>query len=146
MFDKPPLARAIVRFLQAKVASLIVRMHNKMGASQSAADCIFCKIAQGQIASTKLLDDDFCFAIADVRPQSPKHFLVIPKQHIQNISQCQDAQMLGRLFQAATALAKQEGLDKGFRLVVNTGDDGGQTVHHLHIHVLGGRFMTWPPG
>jgi histidine triad (HIT) family protein len=121
-------------------------MHNKMAASQGAVDCIFCKIAAGQIPSTKLMDDDFSFAIADLRPQSPKHFLVIPKEHVANISQFEDAPKLGRLFQAATALAKKEGLEKGFRLVVNTGDDGGQTVHHLHIHVLGGRFMTWPPG
>jgi len=117
-----------------------------MAADQSNAECIFCKMASGQMATTKLIDDDFCFGIADIRPQAPKHFLVIPKEHCANITQCDDPNKIGRLFQAATALAKQEGLEKGFRLVVNTGNDGGQTVHHLHIHVLGGRFMTWPPG
>jgi histidine triad (HIT) family protein len=146
MFDKPPVAHAIVRFLQVKLASWFVRVHNKMAAPQTTADCIFCKMADGQMATTKLIDDDFCFAIADIRPQSPKHFLVIPKEHFANITQCPDPSMIGRLFQAATTVAKKEGLEKGFRLVVNTGDDGGQTVHHLHIHVLGGRFMTWPPG
>jgi histidine triad (HIT) family protein len=108
-------------------------------------DCIFCKIDKGEIPSTKLHDDDVCFAIADVRPQAPKHLLVIPKEHIANIKDA-PAELIGKLFQSATKMAAQEGLDKGFRLVVNTGDDGGQTVHHLHIHVLGGRFMTWPPG
>jgi len=146
MFAKPSLARAILRFLQATLASWFVRVQNKMAGSQTKADCIFCKMADGQMATTKLIDNDFCFAVADIRPQSPKHFLVIPKEHVDNITQCPDAQKIGRLFQAATGLAKQEGLEKGFRLVVNTGNDGGQTVHHLHIHVLGGRFMTWPPG
>ena len=116
-----------------------------MAENGSTVDCIFCKIGSGQIASKKLLDEDFCFAIHDVRPQAPKHFLVIPRQHIANIIEA-ETQLIGDLFGQATRLAKQEGLDPGFRLVVNTGDDGGQTVHHLHIHVLGGRFMTWPPG
>jgi histidine triad (HIT) family protein len=146
MFPKPFVSRAIVRFLKEKIGSLILRMHNQMTDPQSTDECIFCKIAQGKAEATKLAEDDFCFAIVDKHPQSPKHFLVIPKEHIRNISQCQDAQKLGRLFMAATELAKRQGLEKGFRLVVNTGNDGGQTVYHLHIHVLGGRFMTWPPG
>ncbi len=109
------------------------------------ADCIFCKIDKGEIPANKLHEDDLCFAIADMRPQAPKHLLVIPKVHVANIKDA-EPELIGKLFQSATKLAAQEGLDKGFRLVVNTGDDGGQTVHHLHIHVLGGRFMTWPPG
>jgi histidine triad (HIT) family protein len=115
-------------------------------ADKSTADCIFCKISNGEIPATKLWDDDYCFAIADMRPQAPKHLLLIPKEHVANITEVEEPAFLGRLFQAASRLAKEQGLADGFRLVVNTGNDGGQTVYHLHIHVLGGRFMTWPPG
>ena len=115
-------------------------------ADTTTLNCIFCKIAQGEIPAPKLWDDDYCFAIADMRPQAPKHLLLIPKEHVANITEVEDPTFLGRLFQAASRLAKQEGLADGFRFVVNTGNDGGQTVYHLHIHILGGRFMTWPPG
>jgi histidine triad (HIT) family protein len=109
-------------------------------------DCIFCKIAAGTVISPKLIDEEVCFAIADLNPQAPKHFLVIPKRHIGNISKCDDPTFLGRLIQCATRLAVRENLESGYRLVVNTGEHGGQTVNHLHIHLLGGRFMSWPPG
>jgi histidine triad (HIT) family protein len=109
-------------------------------------DCVFCKIIANELPSRKLLDDQSSVAIADLNPQAPTHLLVMPKEHIGNISQCDDADLLGILLRNATKIAKENGLTRGFRLVVNTGVEGGQTVDHLHIHVLGGRAMLWPPG
>jgi histidine triad (HIT) family protein len=110
------------------------------------ANCVFCKIVNGEIESKKLLDNEHCIAINDLNPQAPSHLLVIPKAHVPDISQCKESNLLGELFSQASKLAINSGLNKGFRLVVNTGNEGGQTVHHLHIHVLGGRSMGWPPG
>ena len=110
----------------------------------SAVDCLFCKIAQGQIPSRKVHEDDEFFAFHDIRPAAPIHFLIVPKDHVVSMAQVTDehAPMLGRMFTLAPRLALQEGCnpypDGGFRLVVNTGMEGGQEVHHLHLHVLGG--------
>lgn len=109
------------------------------------ANCVFCKIIGKQIAGKVVKEDSEYIAIRDINPQAPAHILIIPKQHIRNITAVADSLLLGRLFEAAAALGKEHS-DKGFRLVVNTGDDGGQTVDHLHIHVLSGRPMRWPPG
>ena len=95
------------------------------------ADCIFCKIAAGEIPSKKAYEDDQILAFYDLDPQAPVHILIIPKEHI---------------FAAAANLAKELGLEKGYRIVNNCGEDGGQTVRHLHFHLLGGRSMEWPPG
>jgi histidine triad (HIT) family protein len=109
-------------------------------------DCIFCKIVAEELPSLKLLDDQSSIVIADLNPQAPTHILVIPKHHIGNVSECEDTNLLGTLIQNATKVAKENGLTRGFRLIVNTGVEGGQTVDHLHIHLLGGRAMLWPPG
>ncbi|KQP02903.1 histidine triad nucleotide-binding protein [Pseudorhodoferax sp. Leaf265] len=107
-------------------------------------DCLFCKIAQGQIPSRKVHEDDEFFAFHDIRPAAPIHFLIVPKHHVASMAQVTDqhAPMLGRMLTLAPRLALQEGCnpypDGGFRLVVNTGSEGGQEVHHLHLHVLGG--------
>ncbi len=107
-------------------------------------DCLFCKIAQGQIPSRKVHEDDAFFAFHDIRPAAPIHFLIIPKDHVASMAQVTDAHapMLGRMLALAPRLAMQEGCNPypegGFRLVVNTGTEGGQEVHHLHLHVLGG--------
>lgn len=108
--------------------------------------CLFCKIINKEIPAKLVDEGDDWLAFRDINPQAPTHVLVIPKQHIDNISEADDEKLLGKLFQNACAIAKSEKLDSGFRVVVNTGDDGGQTVHHLHIHVLGGRQLSWPPG
>ena len=111
------------------------------------SNCIFCKIIEGAIPAKLLFEDSEHIAISDINPQAPTHALVIPKTHVRNIAEFEDAAALGRLFQAAKKVAAAQGvLEKGFRLVVNTGDDGGQTVDHLHIHVVGGRQLGWPPG
>ena len=109
------------------------------------ANCLFCKIIQGAIPSQPVAVGPDFIAIRDINPQAPVHILVIPKQHVASIVQFEDGNKLGELFLAAKNVALEQGL-KGFRLVVNTGEQAGQTVFHLHIHVIGGRIMLWPPG
>ena len=110
------------------------------------ASCLFCKIVDKHIPSNMVKDASEYVAIRDINPQAPTHVLIISKNHVRNIAEFEDAPLLGRLFQAAKDIANHEGLENGFRVVVNTGADGGQTVDHLHIHVLGGRSLGWPPG
>ena len=111
-------------------------------------DCLFCKIAASEIPVKRLFEDEQVLAFPDIHPQAPVHVLVIPKQHVASIEQTttKDEAMLGHLLAAAAEVARQQGLGKGYRLVINTGADGGQTVEHLHVHLLGGRHMDWPPG
>lgn len=109
-------------------------------------NCLFCKIIDGQIPSKKIAEDDHAIAISDVNPQAPVHILIMPKKHVASIAALDDAELTGHLFQKARKIAVDHKLDNGFRIVVNTGQDGGQTVHHLHIHLLGGRALGWPPG
>jgi len=111
-------------------------------------DCLFCKIVSGTIPVKRLYEDDQVLAFPDINPQSPVHILVIPKKHIQSLAQttADDAPMLGHIIASAVKIAAEQNLSNGYRLVINTGPDGGQTVEHLHIHLLGGRHMNWPPG
>ena len=109
-------------------------------------NCLFCRIGKGEISANFVHKDEFSFSIRDINPQAPTHILVIPREHIQNIACVKENSLTGELFQKACAVASAEGLERGFRLVVNSGEDGGQTVGHLHIHVIGGRPMQWPPG
>ena len=114
------------------------------------ADCIFCKIAAGEIPSQKVYEDDSVLAFKDLSPKAPVHVLIIPKKHIQSVAhfEAEDKELAAHIFvDVVPKLAKDLGIaDGGFRVVMNTGNDGGQTVHHLHVHLLGGRKMTWPPG
>lgn len=112
-------------------------------------DCIFCKIINGDIPSNKIYEDDQILAFYDIDKKAPVHFLVIPKKHVKSILELQesDSELLGHIFCTIGKLAKELGIaDGGFRTVINTGDDAGQSVHHLHFHVLGGRYLEWPPG
>ena len=113
------------------------------------SDCIFCKIVSGEIPSDKVYEDDLVIGFRDLNPQAPHHYLLIPKQHIATINdvgQTNEA-IMGRLYTAAAALAKELGFDEaGYRAVMNCNSDGGQTVYHVHLHVLAGRQLTWPPG
>lgn len=111
-------------------------------------DCLFCRIISGAIPTKRLYETADILAFADIHPQAPVHVLVIPKRHIASHAHAlpEDASLLGRLFAAAGEVARAHGLENGYRLVVNTGPDGGQTVDHLHLHILGGRAMSWPPG
>jgi histidine triad (HIT) family protein len=111
-------------------------------------DCIFCKIAAGQIPAKLVYQDEQVIAFADLNPQAPAHLLVIPREHIASLADLGEhhAALAGHLMAVAAKVAREAGLSKGFRTVINTGEDGGQTVGHLHLHVLGGRQMHWPPG
>lgn len=112
------------------------------------ADCIFCRIAAGEIPGDRIFEDERVVAFRDIHPKAPVHVLVIPRQHhasLDAVPPGEDA-LLGHVCLVARDLAKRLGLADGYRLVVNTGPAGGQTVDHLHLHLLGGRDMTWPPG
>ncbi len=114
-----------------------------------AADCIFCKIATGEIPSEMVHEDERCVVFRDINPQAPTHLLVIPRAHIVGMAQLEgaDAELLGHLLVVAGEVAEAEGLaESGYRTVINWGPDSGMEVPHLHLHVLGGRRMTWPPG
>src|ERR1700750_2846889 len=109
-------------------------------------DCLFCKILAGEIPANRVYEDEFCIAFPDINPQAPTHLLIIPKEHIASQAKAlaEHKLLLGHLMATASDLGRANKLDKGYRVFVNTGDDGGQTVHHLHLHLLGGRHMGWP--
>lgn len=110
-------------------------------------NCIFCKIADGLIPASVAHEDAEFVAFHDLNKQAPVHVLVIPRAHYDSLLDVTDGGLLGRSLSFAAEVARKLNLgDSGFRLVINTRDDGGQTIHHLHIHILGGRFMSWPPG
>ena len=112
-------------------------------------NCLFCKIVAGDIPSAIVHEDELVLAFDDINPVAPVHQLIVPKRHIASAAELAetDAAMLGRLFAVAAQLAETAGLpQRGYRLVTNVGRDGGQSVDHLHFHLLGGRVMTWPPG
>jgi histidine triad (HIT) family protein len=114
----------------------------------ASSDCLFCKIVAGDIPASRVYEDEFCIGFPDINPQAPTHLLIIPKQHIASTAKAETehSALLGSLMFAAAEIARSAKLSKGYRIVVNTGDDGGQTVKHLHLHLLGGRHMNWPPG
>lgn len=113
----------------------------------SVSDCIFCKIAAGEMAAKIVKRADRMVAFRDLNPQAPTHVLVIPTQHVASLNEAHNPALLGELLRFARDVAKEEGIaERGYRVVVNTNPDGGQTVSHLHVHLLGGRRMTWPPG
>lgn len=112
-------------------------------------DCLFCKIVDGKIPADVVLDEPDVLAFRDIQPAAPKHVLVIPKQHLTSLAHADEshADVLGKILIAARKVAAQEGIiESGFRTVFNNGRDASQSVHHLHLHVLGGRAMAWPPG
>ncbi|NLL48194.1 MAG: histidine triad nucleotide-binding protein [Firmicutes bacterium] len=111
-------------------------------------DCLFCNIANGLLATEFLLETDQLVAFRDLHPVAPTHILVIPKRHITSLAHLEDTDvtLLGEMMLAIKELAEELGLEDGFRVVANTGADGGQSVHHLHFHLIGGRSLQWPPG
>lgn len=115
----------------------------------SQSDCLFCRIVAGEIPSEKVYEDDLVTAFKDINPAAPVHVLVVPKKHITSLAHAEeeDRALLGHVVLTLSRIAASQGLDgRGYRLVVNTGDEGGQTVGHIHFHLLGGRRMGWPPG
>lgn len=112
------------------------------------SDCIFCKIAEKEIPATIVYEDDKFIAFKDLEPQAPVHVLLIPKRHIESVDTLspEDEAVVGHILGKAKIIAKEEGIDNGYRVVSNVGEDGQQSVKHLHFHLLGKRKMTWPPG
>ena len=112
------------------------------------SDCLFCKIVSGEIPSQKLYEDDEILAFHDVAPQAPVHFLIVPKKHMDSLNDtsAEDAALLAHIVLKIKEIARDAGLENGYRVVINTGEDGMQSVQHLHVHVLGKRKMMWPPG
>ncbi|MDM8533432.1 histidine triad nucleotide-binding protein [Clostridiaceae bacterium HSG29] len=113
------------------------------------SDCIFCKIANGDIPSTKVYENEYVYAFRDLEPVAPTHVLIIPKEHIQSLNYMDESnvELLGKLMLAAKEIARLEGLaEDGYRVINNNGLMGGQTVNHFHLHLVGGRSMQWPPG
>lgn len=111
--------------------------------------CLFCNVVDRTIQSTIAYEDEYAVAFQDIHPQAPVHILVIPKRHIPSVRNVEDSEapLLGHLLMVCVKLAKQKGIsESGYRIVTNSGPHAGQTVHHLHFHLLGGRSMTWPPG
>lgn len=112
-------------------------------------DCLFCKIVRGQLPTEIVYQDDRATAFADITPMAPEHILVVPNKHIATLAEAadEDEALLGHLLLVAARLARERGItEQGFRTVINTNEDAGQTVFHIHVHVLGGRAMEWPPG
>jgi histidine triad (HIT) family protein len=112
------------------------------------SDCLFCKIVTGSVPAKRVYEDDLCLCFADINPQAPTHLLIIPKEHIASTAHAEEEHgpLLGHMVAKAAEMGRKAGLNRGYRIVINTGDDGGQTVDHLHLHLLGGRHMMWPPG
>jgi histidine triad (HIT) family protein len=112
-----------------------------------AEDCLFCKIVRGEIPAKLVYEDDDCIAFRDIDPKAPVHVLIVPRAHVASLNDATDATLVGRLGVVAAGIARQEGIaESGYRTVFNTNRDAGQTVFHLHLHLLGGRSMAWPPG
>lgn len=110
-------------------------------------DCLFCKMVSGQIQPDKVYEDESILAFRDINPQAPLHVLIIPKRHLANLNALDDGELGGLLLKTAARIATEQGYaDSGYRTVINCNEDGGQTVHHLHLHLLAGRSMHWPPG
>ena len=112
-------------------------------------DCIFCKIAAGEIPSTRVFEDETCIAFNDLSPQAPTHILIIPREHVDSLDKAaaEDKDTLGHLLLASAEIAREKGFaENGYRVVINTNSDGGQTVFHLHVHLLAGRPFVFPPG
>ncbi len=111
-------------------------------------DCLFCKIITGEIPSTKIYEDESVYAFADIEPQAPFHAIIVPKEHIASAAEitADNSHYIAKIFEAAAKIAAQENLENGFRVVNNCGEDGGQTVGHIHFHLLARRNLQWPPG
>jgi histidine triad (HIT) family protein len=111
-------------------------------------DCLFCKIVEGQIPSTKIFESDEVYAFADIDPQAPFHAVIIPKKHISSADEVteENSYLIAKVFEAAAKISKGQGLKDGYRIVNNCGKNGGQTVGHIHFHMLAGRLLAWPPG
>jgi histidine triad (HIT) family protein len=154
---KRPGRQGPVRDLSAGIRTLVAFLiwlgrHTQLRAAPTkenlVSDCIFCKIARGELKSEILREDDQAVAFRDINSQAPTHILIIPKKHIPTLAEAseQEGDLLGHLLLMARQIASDEKLDSGFRVVLNNGVEAGQSVFHIHLHLLGGRVFDWPPG
>jgi histidine triad (HIT) family protein len=122
--------------------------HSDQTITDPTSNCLFCRILRGEIAAKKVYEDEHVFAFEDINPQAPTHVLVIPKRHFAGLKEAQadDAEVIGRCHLAAAEIARQQKIEQGYRTVLNVGPGAGQSVFHLHVHLLGGRHLGWPPG
>jgi histidine triad (HIT) family protein len=112
-----------------------------------ASDCLFCRIVRKEIPASLVAENEHCVAFRDINPQAPVHILVIPREHVASVNEVRDPAVIAQMTVMARDLARSEGIaERGYRTVINTNSDAGQTVFHIHLHLLGGRRMTWPPG
>jgi histidine triad (HIT) family protein len=111
-------------------------------------DCLFCRVISGEIPAKRVYEDEHTLAFEDINPQAPTHVLIIPKKHVRGLkeAQAEDAELIGRLHLAAAEIGRQRGIEDGYRTVLNVGPKSGQSVFHIHVHLIGGRDMKWPPG
>jgi histidine triad (HIT) family protein len=111
-------------------------------------DCLFCRVLSGEIPSKKVYEDEHVYAFEDIRPHAPTHVLIIPKRHIRGLKEATlgDAELIGRCHLAAATIARERNIEEGYRTVLNVGPGSGQSVFHMHVHLLGGRTLRWPPG
>lgn len=111
-------------------------------------NCLFCRIIKGEIPSKKVREDEFTYAFDDIDPKAPSHVLIVPKKHLAGLKEAsaEDAELIGRCHLMAAEIARQRGIERGYRTVLNVGPDSGQSVFHLHVHLVGGRKLSWPPG
>ncbi len=116
--------------------------------TEAISSCLFCRILRGEIPSKKVFEDEHVYAFEDIDPKAPTHVLVIPRKHFAGLKEAgaEDAEVIGRCHLAAAHIARQRGIENGYRTVLNVGPGAGQSVFHLHVHLLGGRGLSWPPG
>ncbi len=116
--------------------------------SDAKSTCLFCRVIDGDIPAKKVYEDDSVFAFEDISPQAPTHVLIVPKKHLAGLKEAEssDAEIIGRCHMAAAQIARQRNIEQGYRTVLNVGPGAGQSVFHLHVHLLGGRALAWPPG
>lgn len=112
------------------------------------SNCLFCRMIRGEIPTKKVFEDDYVFAFEDINPKAPVHVLVVPKKHFAGLKEAQpeDAELIGRCHLTAAKIARERGIEDGYRTVLNVGPGAGQSVFHLHVHLVGGRSLNWPPG
>ena len=116
--------------------------------SELQADCLFCRMIKGEVPCKKVFEDEKALAFEDIKPQAPTHVLVVPKKHIRGLKEAQpeDAELVGYCHVVAARIGRERGIEDGYRTVLNVGPNSGQSVFHLHVHLIGGRHMKWPPG
>ena len=116
--------------------------------TDATSDCLFCRILRGEIPAKKVYEDEYVFAFEDINPQAPTHVLVVPKKHFAGLKEAGagDAELIGRCQLAAAQIARDRNIEQGYRTVPNVGPGAGQSVFHLHVHLIGGRHLSWPPG